>query len=105
MSAATDLLLLERRNLLTRLRSTLSGLAANRTLVLGVASAGLVITFGAMVATGGPGRIGAIWFVPWVVLLASQLGPAGGAIAGAAATAVYFIGAEVIMDTDDPLAL
>ncbi len=105
MSAATDLLLIERRTLFARLRWAPSGRAGDRTLVLGVACAGLLITFGAMVTTGGPGRIGAIWFVPWVALLASQLGPAGGALCGAAATALYFVGAEVITDSDDPLAL
>ncbi len=105
MSAVTDFYLVERRPLLARLRSALSGLAGNRTLVLGIGCAGLLITFGAMVATGGPGRIGAIWFVPWVALLAAQLGPAGGALSGAAATALYFVGADVITDSDDPVAL
>jgi signal transduction histidine kinase len=105
MSTVTDVYLVERRPLLGRLRSSLSGPAGNRSLVLGIGCAGLLITFGAMVATGGPGRIGAIWFVPWVALLASQLGPTGGAFSGAAATALYLVGAEVITDSDDPMAL
>jgi signal transduction histidine kinase len=103
--AVTDVYLVERRSLLARLRSGLSVPKGKRSLVLGIACAGLLVTFGAMVATGGPDRIGAIWFVPWVALLASQLGPAGGALSGAAATALYFVGAEVIADSDDPLAL
>ena len=72
-------------------------------IVIGVV--GLLGTFGAMVATGGPGRIGTIWFVPWVALLASQLGPAGGAASGVAAAVLYFVGAEVLTDSDDPVAL
>jgi signal transduction histidine kinase len=105
MSAVTDAYLVERPPLLARLGAAASGLAGNRPLMLGIACAGLLITFGAMVGTNGPGRIGAIWFVPWVALLASQLGPAGGALSGVAATALYFVGAEVITDSDDPVAL
>lgn len=104
MSAVANVCL-EREPLLARLRSSLLRLAGDRSLVLGIGCAGLLITFAAMVATGGPGRIGTIWFVPWVALLASQLGPAGGALSGAAATALYFVGSEVITDSGDPVAL
>jgi len=105
MSAATDLLLLERRVRLGRMHAWVRRLARHPKVVLGIAVAGLLGTFAVMVATGGPGRIGTIWFVPWVALLGSQLGPTGGAFSGTAATALYFVGAEVIMDADDPVAL
>ena len=105
MSAATDGYLFERRSLLPRLRSTLSRLPGNRPLIIGMGCAGLLITFGTMVATDGPGRIGAIWFVPWVALLAAQLGPRGGASAGVGATALYVVAAEVFSDADDAVAV
>ena len=105
MSVVPDLYLVERRNPAARLLPLLARLARNRSLVIGAASAGFLATFGTMVATGGPGRIGAIWFVPWVALLAAQLGPVGGALSGIGAATLYFVAAEVITDADDPLAL
>jgi signal transduction histidine kinase len=103
MSAA-PLYLVERRAAAARMRSTVVRLARNRSLMVGLGLAGLLATFGAMVLTGGPGRIGAIWFVPWVALLAAQLGPAWGALSGAAATGLYLVSAEVIVDSDDMAA-
>ena len=106
MSAVPDLYLVERWTPAARLRSSLARLARNRTVVVGVAGAALVVTFATMLATdNGPGRIGTIWFVPWVALLATQLGPVGGALSGLAATALYFVSAEVVADADDPLAV
>jgi PAS domain-containing protein len=86
-SAVTDLYLVERRALLARLWPTLSRLARNRSVVLGTATAGLLLTFVGMLATGGSGPIGTIMFVPWVALLAAELGPVAGGLAGVAATA------------------
>lgn len=80
-------------------------LARNRGFVLAIGAAGLLGTFGAMLATGGPGRIGTIWFVPFVALLAAQLGPVGGALCGVAGTGLYFVAAEAFTDSDDPVAL
>ena len=106
MSVAPDLFLVERRGLARRILPALAHLARDRKLVIALAGAGLLATFMTMVTTdGGPGRIGTIWFVPWVALLATQLGPVGGALSGIAATAFYFVAAEVITDVDDPLAL
>jgi signal transduction histidine kinase len=104
VSVVPDLYLLERRALLERLRTTVHRLTTSRKVVICVALAGLLATFGAMLATDGPGRLGTITFVPWVALLASQLGPAVGALGGAAATGLYLVLAEVIADADDPLA-
>jgi signal transduction histidine kinase len=81
------------------------GLIRNRRLVIVAASAGLLATFAAMLGTGGPDEIGTIGFVPWVVLLAAQLGPAGGAFFGAGATGLYLAAAELTTDPDDVLAL
>jgi signal transduction histidine kinase len=77
----------------------------NRSLILVGATVGLLATFAAMLLTGGPGRIGTIWFVPWVALLAAQLGPTGGIVAGGAATGLYLVAAEVTTDADDTVAL
>jgi Signal transduction histidine kinase len=105
MSVVPDLYLVERRAVGGRLRSIIAGLARNRTLVMMAGSSAMLIIFAAMVATDGPARIGTIWFVPWVALLAAQLGPIGGALSGIAATALYFAAAELVADADDPLAV
>jgi signal transduction histidine kinase len=105
MSAAADLLLLERRALLARLGTVIRRLARKPKIVLGVASAGLVLTFVGMVTTGGSGPIGTIMFVPWVALLAAQLGPMAGGLAGVAATGLYWIAADTVGLPEDPVTL
>ena len=55
LSAATDLYVVERRALAVRLGPTLARLARNRPVVLGTATAGLLLTFVGMLATGGSG--------------------------------------------------
>jgi signal transduction histidine kinase len=105
MSAAADLLLVERRALLQRLGVALRRLARQRKVVLAVGSAGLVLTFAGMLATGGSGPIGTIMFVPWVALLAAELGPTWGGLAGVAATALYFAAAKTVGLPDDPVTL
>jgi signal transduction histidine kinase len=106
MSAATDLLLLERRRaLLERLGLTVRRLARQPKVVLGIAVAGLLATFAGMVATGASGPIGTIMFVPWVALLAAELGPTAGALAGVAATGLYFAAAETAGLPHDPVTL
>ena len=103
--SVTDIYLVERRALVAGLRSTLTRFARNRTLVLATASTGLLLTFGAMLATGGAIRIGTIMFVPWVALLATQLGPGGGALSGMAATGLYLVAAKTATGPHDPAAL
>jgi signal transduction histidine kinase len=105
MSAAADVYPVERRAPVERLRSTVSRLARNRTIVLGVATAGLLLTFVAMLATGRSGPIGTVLFVPWVALLAAELGPAAGACAGLAATALYLTAAVTLGFPHDPVSL
>jgi signal transduction histidine kinase len=105
MSAAADLLLLHRQTLLERLRASVSRFARHPQIVLGIACAGLAGTFAGMVATGGSGPIGTIMFVPWVALLAAQLGPAAGALAGISATGLYLAAAESVGLPDDPVTL
>jgi len=92
--SAADQYLVERRALLARLRSALGPLARNRTAVLATGVVGLVLTFAGMLLTGGSGTIGTIMYVPWVALLAAELGPAAGALSGVAATCLYFAAAE-----------
>jgi signal transduction histidine kinase len=105
MSAVTDLLLIERRAFLARLGATTRHLVRRPQLVLGTAIAGLLGTFAGMLATGASGRIGTIMFVPWVALLAAELGPMAGGIAGAAATGLYFAAAESVGLPHDPVTL
>jgi len=58
-----------------------------------------------MVTTGGSGPIGTIMFVPWVALLAAQLGPTAGGLAGVAATGLYWVAAETVGLPEDPVTL
>ena len=44
-------------------------------------------------------------FVPWVALLAAELGPIAGALAGVAATGLYFADAELVGLPHDPVTL
>ena len=105
MSAATGVYPLERQALAARMRSMLTRFMQNRMLVLAVGGAGLLLTFGAMLVTGEAGRIGTIMFVPWVALLATQLGPAGGALSGVAATVLYLTAAKAAAGPADSVAL
>ena len=81
------------------------GLSRNQTLLVSVATAGLVATFIGMLATGHSGPIGTVMYVPWIALLASQLGPAIGALAGVVATALYFAAAQELDLPHDPASL
>jgi signal transduction histidine kinase len=105
MSAAADLYLVEPRDFGARLRSRLSRLLRSRGLVLGAGVIGLLATFAGILATGRSGPIGTIMFVPWVALLAAELGPAAGAAAGIACTGLYFAAAATVGLPDGPLAL
>ncbi len=105
MSAVTDLYLVERRALFVRLRITVGRLARQPKVLLGIGVAGLLGTFAAMLATGASGPIGSIMFVPWVALLAAELGPIVGALAGVAATGLYFADAELVGLPHDPVTL
>jgi signal transduction histidine kinase len=104
MSAA-EVYLFERPAGFRRLRPTLARLARNRTLVLATASIGLLATFAGMLATGRSGPIGTVMFVPWVALLATELGPALGGLAGVFATGLYLAAAETVGFPHDPASL
>jgi signal transduction histidine kinase len=105
MSAVADAYLIQHRALLARLQITVQHVARHRTAVLALSIAGLVGTFAGMLAMGGSGPIGTIMFVPWVALLATELGPAAGALAGLAATGLYVVAAETVGLPDDPVAV
>ncbi len=105
MSAVADVLLLERHAVLGRLRHVAERLRRRPGLLLWLGAAGVLATFAAMVATGDVGRIGTISFVPWVALLAVQLGPKGGSLAGLGATGLYFAAAASVGGPDDSVAL
>ena len=103
MSAVTDLYLAERQAVLERLRPTVARLARQPKVLLCIGIAGLLGTFLAMLATGSSGQIGSIMFVPWVALLAAELGPTVGGLAGVAATGLYFADAELVGLPHDPM--
>jgi signal transduction histidine kinase len=105
MSAAADFLRPGRHALLERAHSAFTRLARHSRLQVGIAIAGVLATFAAMFIVGDAGRIGAISFVPWVALLAIDLGPVGGSLAGAAATALYLVAAATVGGPHDPVAL
>ena len=104
MSAA-DAYLLARRTPLERLWDASRRLARRPQVVLGIAIAGLLGTFAGMLAMGASGPIGTTMFVPWVALLAAELGPAAGGLAGVAATGLYLADAELVGLPHDPAAL
>jgi signal transduction histidine kinase len=104
MSVA-DAYLVARRTPLERLRDTSRRLAGQRKVVLAVAVAGLLGTFVGMLATGASGPIGTIMYVPWVALIAAELGPTVGGFAGVVATGLYFAAAETVGFPDDPATL
>ena len=81
------------------------GLIRKQMLLVSVATAGLVATFIGMLATGHSGPIGTVMYVPWIALLASQLGPATGALSGVLATALYFAAARELDLPHDPASL
>jgi signal transduction histidine kinase len=103
LSSADDYLF-ERPSITTRLRGLTTWVRRNRPFIVGIACAGLLITFGAMLLTGGPEQIGSIWFVPWVAIIAAELGPVGGAFVGGAAAGLYLAAAELTIDPDDSFA-
>jgi len=74
-------------------------------LVSALATAGLAATFGAMLALGDARRLGAIALVPWVGVLGLELGALAGATAGAAATGLYVLAAEIVGGSTGPLEL
>ena len=102
MSAATDILLVERRSFLERLWNTTRRLARQPQVVVSIAVAGLLGTFAGMLAGGASGPIGTIMFVPWVALLGAELGPMVGGLAGVAATGLYLADAEMVGLPNDP---
>lgn len=103
--SATALYAVERRALLERLRQTTGRLARQPKFVVGLAVVGLLATFAGMLAADDAGRIGTIAFVPWVALLAVELGAARGSLAGAAATVLYVVAAETVGGPADPMAV
>jgi signal transduction histidine kinase len=105
MSAATDAYLIERPAPVDRLKITVRRLARKPSVVIGVACVGLLVTFAAMIATGGSGPIGTIMFVPWVALLGAELGPVAGGTTGVAATALYLTAAETVGLPGDPASI
>jgi signal transduction histidine kinase len=105
MSTAADAYLVGRPPLPERLRITVRRLARHRAALVALACTGLLGTFVGMVSTGGSGPIGTIMFVPWVALLAAELGPEAGAAAGVVATILYFAAAETVGLPEDPASL
>jgi signal transduction histidine kinase len=74
-------------------------------LVAELAGVGMLATFGAMLAIGDAGRIGAIALVPWIGLLGIELGVPSGALAGLVGTVLYVVAARIEGGPEGPLAL
>jgi signal transduction histidine kinase len=104
MSVA-DAYLVQRPTLGKRLLEPSRRLARRPRVMIGIAVAGLVGTFAGMLVTGATGPIGTIMFVPWVALLAVELGPTVGGLVGVAATALYFLAAESVGLPHDPVTV
>jgi signal transduction histidine kinase len=105
MSTAVEMPLVERQARVERLRSRIGRLARRPKLLAATAVVGLLATFAAMLATGDSGLVGTITFVPWVALLAAELGPVAGGLAGVAATALYAGAAATDGLPDGPVAI
>ena len=88
-----------------RFRQASGRLVRQREFVTGVAIAGLIGTFVGMVVSGAGSPVGTIMFVPWVALLAAQLGPTAGGLAGVAATGLYLAAAELVGLPHDPVTV
>ncbi len=105
MSAIADAYLAERTALPARLHAAVLRVTQRRKVVVGVGITSLLLTFVGMLTTGGSGTIGTIMYVPWVALLAAELGPAAGVLVGIAATGLYFAAAESVGLPHDPVTL
>jgi signal transduction histidine kinase len=104
MSVA-DAYLVERPTLGVRSREASRRLVRHPKVMSSIAIAGLIGTFAGMLVTGAAGPIGTIMFVPWVALLAAELGPRVGVLAGVAATGLYFAAAELVGLPHDPVTV
>jgi len=60
-------------------------------LVTGIAVAGLLLTFAAMIGFDAQGKLGAVALAPWVGLIGFDLGLTGGALAASLALALWVI--------------
>jgi signal transduction histidine kinase len=95
----------ERRHTLARAFRLGAAVLLRRPVLIGLGTLGLLGSFAGLIAVGDTGRLAASAFVPWVILLASQVGPARGAIAGLGATALYGIAVVEVGGPHDPVAL
>ncbi len=95
----------ERRHILARAIRATAVLALRRDVLIVLGTAGLLGSFAGLIAVGDTGRLAASAFVPWIVVLASQLGPSRGALAGAAASALYIGAVEDVGGPHDAIAL
>jgi signal transduction histidine kinase len=91
MSSAARDYMGERRDSVRRALRFTASLTHRRELMLTVGVVGLLASFGGLIAVGNTGRLAASAFVPWIIILASQLGPNRGTLAGAAAAVLYVV--------------
>jgi len=95
----------ERRYTFARILRALAAILLRRPVLLALGTLGLLGSFAGLIAVGDTGRLAASAFVPWVIVLASQVGPNGGAIAGLGATALYAIAVVEVGGPHDAVAL
>lgn len=95
----------ESRHIFARAIRAAAGLALRRDVLIVLGTAGVLGSFAGLIAVGDTGRLAASAFVPWIVILASQLGPSRGALAGASASALYIVAVEDVGGPHDAIAL
>jgi signal transduction histidine kinase len=81
----------ERSHTIQRFLHSIASLTRHRGAMLTIGVVGLLGSFAGLIAVGNTDRLAASALVPWVIVLASQLGPNLGALAGAAASALYIV--------------
>jgi signal transduction histidine kinase len=81
----------ERSHTIQRFLHSIASLTRHRGAMLTIGVVGLLGSFAGLIAVGNTDRLAASALVPWVIVLASQLGPNLGALAGAAASALSIV--------------
>jgi signal transduction histidine kinase len=105
MSSAAGEYMGERSHAIEKALRTVARLTLRRAVMLTVGVVGLLGSFAGLIAVGDTGRLAASALVPWVIVLASQLGPNGGALAGAAASGLYLVAVLVVGGSQSPVEL
>lgn len=105
MSSAAGQYMGERSHTVEKALRAVARLTLRHDVLLTLGAFGLLGSFAGLLAVGDTGRLAASAFVPWVILLATQLGPPRGALAGGAASALYIVAVEEVGGPHSAIAL